>query len=54
MIDCPGCIKRDAQLADLMKYIEDAKMAGAGDRVSGEPLADYIRRLRDELEDLKP
>lgn len=33
-------------VAALNRYIDDAKRAGAGDRVSGEPLADYIERLR--------
>lgn len=36
-------------IRDHEAYIDAAKAAGAGDRVSGEPLAEYITRLRAEL-----
>ncbi len=53
LADVPGAAKRieelEKQIADLLAYIGDAKKEAAlRGRVTGEPLADWIRRTYDE------
>ena len=39
---------RDANAA-WQRYVQEAQIAAGDDRVAGEPLADFIKRLREEL-----
>ena len=41
------------QLRDMMAYIDAAKLAAGSERPAGEPLADTVRRMREELEQLR-
>jgi len=37
--------------AELLRYVDEAKAAAGSNRVSGEPLAEFIRRVLQELAD---
>lgn len=43
----------DEALSILGNYVNDAKLAAAGERVAGEPLDDFIRRMLTELRELR-
>lgn len=45
--------KLDAEIFAIMSYVDDAKRAAAPDRVSGEPLSDFIGRTLAELARVK-
>lgn len=46
-------VKLREQNDALMAYIDEAKKASSGERVSGEPLASFIARVTDELAELR-